>query len=111
MKRIIAILTTLLIVFVIYSCAVSMPSWTNIGSEKVYIEDCRDTLEFEELDSVLSKNGIYPLDSEWTIIKYYTPEKEEMTQFVYSVKDTTYVINKTDSEDYIFYKKYPKLGL
>ena len=39
--------------------------------------------------------------NEWSVIRYYTPDLYEMTQFVYTKSDTTYVINKTDSL-YIF---------
>ena len=60
----------------------------------------------KELDSTLKVNGIHPIDEEWTTMKYYTPEKDEMTQFVYTKKDTTFIINKINSTDYIFFKRY-----
>lgn len=104
MKRIISIL--LILIVGIYSCSVYKPSWTNIGYDRVYIENCRDTLNFKELDSTLRANEIHPIDEEWTTMKYYTPEKDEMTQFVYTKKDTTFIINKINSTDYIFFKRY-----
>lgn len=103
MKKLISVILILLISF---SCSVTTPSWTNIGHERVYIENCRDTLDFRGLDSTLKANGIHPLDKEWTTMRYYTPEKEEMTQFVYTKKDTTFIINKINSTDYIFIKRY-----
>ena len=105
MKKVIIILS-IAISLLIYSCSVSNPSWTNIGYDRVYIENCRDTLDFKELDSTLRANGIHPIDKKWTTMKYYTPEKDEMTQFVYTKKDTTFIINKINSTDYIFFKRY-----
>ena len=105
MKKIIVLLTIALSVF-IYSCSISNPSWTNIGSERVYIENCRDTLDFRQLDSTLRENGIHPSEKEWTTMKYYNLEKGEMTQFVYTLKDTTYIVNKINNEDYVFLKRY-----
>lgn len=105
MKKIIAILLMTLSLL-IYSCSISNPSWTNIGSERVYIENCRDTLNFEELDSTLRANVIHPIGEKWTTIKYYTPEMDEMTQFIYTKKDTTFIVNKINSTDYVFFKRY-----
>jgi uncharacterized protein YxeA len=102
MKKIIAFIVSILIVF---SCAISTPSWTNIGSDKVYIENYRDTVEFVELDSILNTHNIHPTSTEWSTMKYYTPEKEEMTQFVYTKKDTTFIVNKT-IDGYIFLMRY-----
>jgi hypothetical protein len=106
MKKLIATLVILIIGFIIYSCAVSAPSWSNIGSERVYIEDCRDTFKIEQLDSALKTHCINPSLKEWSTMKYYTPEKEEMNQFVYTKNDTSYVINKINSDNYIFYRRY-----
>lgn len=106
MKKIITILSILTLGFFIYSCSISNPSWTNIGSERVYIENCRDTLDFRQLDSTLRENGIHPSEKEWTTMKYYNLEKDEMTQFVYTLKDTTYIVNKINNEDYVFLKRY-----
>lgn len=105
MKKIISLL---LVICLTFSCAITTvsPSWSNIGSERVYIENCRDTLEFEQLDSVLRSQQIHPSLAEWTTMKYYNPDKEEMTQFVYTKKDTTYIVNKINNTDYVLFKRY-----
>lgn len=106
MKKIANALKIFVLSFFIYSCAVSNPSWTNIGSERVYIENCRDTLKFEQLDSVLRNYEIHPTGTEWSTMKYYTVEKDEMTQFVYTKNDTTFIINKINNNDYVFLMRY-----
>ena len=98
MKKIIAFIMA---AFIIFSCAVTAPSWTNYGSDGVYAEYCRDTVDFLQLDSTIKSHGITSSMNEWSVIRYYTPDLDEMTQFVYTKSDTTYVINKTDSL-YIF---------
>ena len=98
MKKIIAFIMA---AFIIFSCAVTAPSWTNYGSDGVYVEYCRDTLSYDQLDSALASHRLTPTWDEWATMKYYSPEKDEMTQFTYTKSDTTYVINKTDSL-YIF---------
>ena len=98
MKKIIAFIMA---VFIVFSCAVTAPSWTNYGSDGVYVEYCRDTVDFLQLDSTIKSHGITSSMNEWSVIRYYTPDLDEMTQFVCTKSDTTYVINKTDSL-YIF---------
>lgn len=103
MKRIIAIL---FIIIGLYSCSISNPSWTNIGSERVYIENCRDTLNYSQLDSAIRANHIYPSISGWSSMRYFDDNKNELMQFTYTKKDTTYIVNKINAEDYVFIKRY-----
>ena len=101
MKKIVAFITA---VFIVFSCAVTAPSWTNYGYDGVYIEYCRDTLSYDQLDSTLTSHRLTPTWNEWATMKYYSPEREEMIQFTYTKLDTTYVISKTDSI-YVFTAK------
>lgn len=101
MKRIIAIITIITSVILVFSCAISSPNWIDYGQEGVYIEYCRDTITHDELDSVLASHKINPNWNEWSVIKYYEPDYDEMTQFTFTSSDTTYTINKTRST-YIF---------
>lgn len=103
MKKIVAFIISIILVI---SCAVSYPSWKNIGGPGVYVESVRDTIEFVQLDSILKRNNIHPTVNEWTTMRYYTPEKNELTQFVYTRKDTTYIVNKIDNKNYVFVKRY-----
>lgn len=98
MKKIIAFIMA---VFIIFSCAVTAPSWTNYGSDGVYVEYCRDTLSYDQLDSALNSHALNPSLNNWTVMKFYTLDKSELTQYVYTKSDTTYIINKTGF-DYIF---------
>lgn len=103
MKKLIAFIISIILII---SCAISYPSWKNIGSPGVYVESARDTIEFAQIDSVLGYYNIHPTLNEWTTIRYYTPEKNEVTQFVYTKKDTTYIVNKIDNKNYVFVKRY-----
>ena len=101
MKKTVACIVAVLMIF---SCGITSPSWMNYGSDGVYIEYCRDTLSYDQLDSALISHRLTPTWDEWTIMKYYSPERDEMTQFTYTKSDTTYVISKIDST-YIFTAK------
>lgn len=102
MKRLISILTIILIAF---SCAVTTPSWTNIGSEGVYIENCRDTVSFNQLDSICDSHKITRNLSDWSIMNYYNSKDDMMSQWTYIRNtDTIYTITHTDST-YIFTMK------
>ena len=103
MKKIIAFI---MMAFIVFSCAVTAPSWTNYGSDGVYVEYCRDTLSYVQLDSTLNKNDIHPFNKKWDTIKYYNSNGDEITQFVHSKNDTTFIVNKINSKDYIFIKRY-----
>lgn len=104
MKKIIVILLSFIIS--LYSCSISAPSWSSIGSERVYIEDCRDTFKIYQIDSVLKTHSINYKFTNWSNMKYYTPEKEELSQYIYIKKDTSFVINKINAENCIFYRRY-----
>lgn len=100
MKKVISIICLLLVVF---SCAVtkSTPSWSNIGYDGVYIEYCRDTVTYEQLDSVLNSNNIDVKLNNWSKINFYTVNKNNIEQFTYTKYDTLYVVNKLE-DNYIF---------
>lgn len=93
-----------LIIFLTIGCAVTAPSWYGIGSEKTAIELCRDTVTYEQLDSVCKSHGIYPSEEEWSTMTYYNKEsKEAMHQYVYTRgQDTLYTITNFGGEKCIF---------
>lgn len=105
MKKVLSILLAMMLLF---SCSVTSvaPSRNNIGLDRVHIENCSDTLRFEQLDSTLRSQQIHPIETEWTTMRYYDLEKGESTQFVYTKKDTTYIISKINNTDYVFIKRY-----
>lgn len=93
-----------LIIFLTIGCAVTAPSWYNIGSEKTAIELCRDTVTYEQLDSVCKSHEIYPSSEEWSTMTYYSKElKDEMNQFIYTCgADTLYTITNFGDDQFIF---------
>lgn len=100
LKRIIVTL----IIFLTIGCAVTAPSWYNIGSEKTAVELCRDTVTYEQLDSVCKSHGIYPSEEEWSTMIYHNKEsKETMNQYMYTRgQDTLYTITNFGGEKCIF---------
>lgn len=107
-------LIILISIFIVFSCAVTAPSWTNIGSDGVYIENCRDTISYNQIDSVIKSNNIkYDLER-WSKISLYNGNvgnNDVMTQWTITtgteLSDTIYVITKFSDMDslYIFTKK------
>lgn len=93
-----------LIIFLTIGCAVTAPSWYSIDSEKSTVELCRDTVTYEQLDSVFKSHKIYPSEEEWSTIIYYNKDsKEAMNQYVYTRgQDTLYTITNFGSEKCIF---------
>lgn len=101
MKKILAIIISL---FIVFSCGIFAPTWTEIGQEGTYIEYCNDTLAVEQLDSTLNSHNINVTFDKWSLMKFYSPDKEELIQFTYTKSDTIYVITK-DNDKYIFTAK------
>lgn len=106
MKKIVIILSVIVLGFFIYACSISKNSWSDIGSDAIYVEYCRDTLDSNQLDSALRTHNVHPDISEWSTMKYYSPYKEEMHQFIYTKNDTTFIINKINDDDYIFFVRH-----
>lgn len=100
LKRIIVTL----IIFLTIGCAVTTPSWYSIGSEKTAVELCRDTVTYEQLDSICKSHEIYPSEEEWSSIIYYNKDSNEaMNQYVYTRgRDTLYTITNFGGEKCIF---------
>ena len=105
MKKILAVIISL---FIVFSCAITKysPSWIDISTNGVYVEYCKDTLTYDQLDSVLRVHDIKPSKEEVHMIKYYNIENDyQMSQFVYNkyakrsnVIDTTFIINNFDDK-------------
>lgn len=99
-KRLIATL----IIFLTISCAVTTPSWQQIGSDKIQVELCRDTVTYEQLDSLCNAHKINPTVEEWSSMVYYNKESAEaMNQYIYTCgPDTLYTITNFGGEKCIF---------
>lgn len=82
----------------IFSCGISTnaPSWTNIGSDGVYVEVCNDTLTQHQIDSVL--NDEY---KSWDKMKYYNSSTDSLVQWTTVRNDT--VFNVTQYDDRFIY--------
>lgn len=106
MKRIVIILSVIVLGFFIYACSISKNSWSDIGSDRIYVEHCRDTFDHNQLDSALRTYDVHPNISEWSTMRYYSPDKEKMHQFVYTKNDTTFIVNKINAEDYVFFIRH-----
>ena len=101
MKKVLTIFVAALILF---SCAVSVPSWVSSSKEGVYVETCRDTIGFDKLDSVFKSHHIKPTIDEWALMKFYNTKEDNMSQWTYTCKDTIYTVTGIDSL-YIFTKR------
>lgn len=98
------LLTALIAVLIVFSCAVSSPLWIDYNKNDIYIESCRDTIGFNRLDSAFKSNHIKPTPKEWAIMKLYNTKDDNMNQWKYVCKDTIYTITGMDSL-YIFTKQ------
>lgn len=82
----------------IFSCGISTnaPSWTDIGSDGVYVEVCNDTLTQYQIDSTL--NAAY---KDWDKMTYYNSSTDSLVQWTTVKNDTVY--NVTRYEDKFIY--------
>lgn len=100
-KFIFAIITIVLFI----GCAVTTPSWTNIGSDGVYIETHRDTIQFNQLDSLLKSHNIKPTLEEMAVMYFHNSNEDFITQYTYTRgQDTIYVITSIN-DSYVFTKR------
>lgn len=102
MKKFILILVT---ISLLIGCAVTKPSWTNIGSDGIYIETHRDTIHFNQLDSLLKSHNIKPTLDEMAVMYFSNSDEDFIAQYTYTKgQDTIYVI--TDINDsYVFTRR------
>ena len=96
------IIVVFLIILMTFSCNVT-PLWTNIGSNGVFIENCNDTILYNQFDSVCDYHNISTPVTDWSKMTYYNDKEDLMIQWTYNTKnaDTIYTITYIDNL-YIF---------
>ena len=98
-------LITIILIFLTLSCGTlsNTNRWYEIGSDNVQVELCRDTVSYQQLDSICMYHNIRPSQDDWISMRYYNTENELMNQYVYvEYPNILYTITNFGDDRYIF---------